>query len=212
MRVYVFGAGGHSEVVVGTLLDLDIATGGLFDDQPYTWGKEVLGVKVLGPIVDGAKLNGEVGIIAVGDNASRLELAHKLSGWNWTTIVHPKAWVHSSVQLGPGTVVCAGAIIQPNVHVGSHCIINTGATIDHDCVLGNFVHVAPGVHLGGNVFLGEGTLAGIGGIVMPGKRIGEWSLIGAGGVVVKDVPARSVVAGVPAKIINKLTPLKEDLP
>jgi sugar O-acyltransferase (sialic acid O-acetyltransferase NeuD family) len=206
MRAYVFGAGGHAKVVVGTLLELGAVVEGLFDDQPDMWGKDVLGAKILGPITEATQMKGEVGVIAVGDNLTRSRLARLLKGWKWITIVHPKAWVHSSVQLGPGTVVFAGGIIQPNVRVGAHCIVNTGATVDHDCVLDDFVHVAPGVHLGGNVFLGEGVLVGIGGVIIPGRCIGEWSTVGAGSAVINDVPRRSTLAGVPAKIITEGSP------
>lgn len=200
MRAYVFGAGGHAKVVVGSLLDLGAVVEGLFDDKPDMWGKDLLGAKVLGPITEATQMNDGVGVIAVGDNLTRSRLVRLLKGWKWMTIVHPKAWVHSSVQLGPGTVVFAGAMIQPDASVGAHCIINTGATVDHDCVLEDFVHVAPGVHLGGNVILREGTLVGIGGVVIPGRCIGEWSTVGAGSVVINDVPKRSVVAGVPARM------------
>lgn len=203
MKTYVFGAGGHAKVVVGTLLELGMRVEGLFDDQSDKWGEEVLGVKILGPIKDGAKLNGSAGIIAIGDNITRSRLAHTLKGLRWVTAVHPRASVHRSVQLGPGTVVLAGAVIQPDVRIGAHCIINTGATIDHDCRLGDFVHIAPGVHLGGNISVGSGSLLGIGSVVIPGIRIGEWATVGAGGVVTEDVPSHCTVAGIPAKIINQ---------
>lgn len=203
MSIFVFGAGGHAKAVVGTLLELEAVVEGLFDDRLDMCGREVLGAKVLGSVAEGMKKKGEVGIIAVGDNLTRSKLAGLLKGWECMTAVHPKAWVHNTAKLGPGTVVFAGAIIQPDVRVGAHCIVNTGATIDHDCVLGDFVHVAPGSHLGGNVFLEEGALIGIGGIVIPGKRIGKWSVVGAGSVVIDNVPRCSVVAGVPAKIIRE---------
>lgn len=204
MKVYVFGGGGHAKVVVGTLLELGMDVEGIFDDCSDKWGNEILGVKILGPISEGAKSSGYGGIIALGDNLTRSRLVDRLKGWRWITAIHPRAWVHSSVKLGPGTVVLAGAIIQPNVHVGAHCIINTGATIDHDCVLSDFVHVAPGVNMGGNVFLGSGCFVGIGGVIIPRIRIGEWATVGAGGVVTQDVPSYTTVAGVPAKIVREI--------
>ncbi|MDH7596410.1 MAG: acetyltransferase [Methanothrix sp.] len=204
MKIYVFGGGGHAKVVVGTLLELGMTIEGIFDDRSEKWGDEILGIKIVGPVSEGAKISGSgsAGVIAVGDNRMRLRLAHLLKGWRWITAVHPRAWVHSSVQLGPGTIVLAGAMIQPNVRIGAHCIINTGATIDHDCTLGDFVHVAPGVNLGGNIFLGIGSFVGIGGVIIPGIHVGEWASVGAGGVVIQDVPSYTTVAGVPARIIR----------
>lgn len=210
MRVYVFGAGGHAKVVVATLLEMGATVQGLFDDDPATWGKELLGAGVLGPISDAANMKGEAGVIAVGDNSARLRLARQLGGWQWITAVHPKAIVHSTAQLGPGTVVFAGAIIQPHAKLGAHCIINTAATVDHDCSLEDFVHIAPGVHLGGNVLLREGAMLGVGSVVIPGRQIGEWSIVGAGSAVISDVPGRCVASGVPARLKRRLAHLPEE--
>jgi acetyltransferase-like isoleucine patch superfamily enzyme len=45
---------------------------------------------------------------------------------------------------------------------------------------------------------------GTGVIILPNVTVHEFSIIGAGSVVTKDVPAYSIVAGVPAKVIKKL--------
>ena len=57
----------------------------------------------------------------------------------------------------------------------------------------------------------KGACVSIGAIVMPGVTIGEGAVVGAGAVVTKDVPAWSIVAGVPAKVIKMLPekPCKE---
>ena len=49
-----------------------------------------------------------------------------------------------------------------------------------------------------DVWIGEGVC------VMPGVRIGRGAVIGANAVVTQDVPANSVVGGVPAKLIRSL--------
>lgn len=48
--------------------------------------------------------------------------------------------------------------------------------------------------------------------IMPGVTIGHGSVVGTGAVVTKDVPAYSVVGGVPAKVIDKLDPDKFVMP
>ena len=54
------------------------------------------------------------------------------------------------------------------------------------------VHICKGVHIG------------MGSIIMPGVTIGEGAIIGAGAVVTKDIPAWTIAAGCPAKVIKEL--------
>lgn len=202
MKVYLIGAGGHAKVVLSTALAMGLSVAGLFDDDPQKQGTEIMGVPVIGTVSDAKRKKSACGVLAVGDNRMRYRLAQELAKWEWLILVHPKAYVHPSVKLGPGTVVFAGAVIQPDTRIGAHVIINTGATVDHDCWIGDFVHVAPGVHLAGNVKVGEGTLLGIGTTVLPGVTVGAWVTVGAGAVVVRDLPPRVTAVGVPAKPIK----------
>lgn len=203
MGVYVFGAGGHAKVVVSTLLAAKVPVDGIFDDDERKQGCTILGVQVIGTIAEAKGLPPQTGVIGIGDNRVRKRIAEEFARWEWLSLVHPKAYVHSSVRLGPGTVVLAGAIIQPDTHLGSHVIVNTGATLDHDCVIQDFVHIAPGVHLAGSVWVEEGALVGAGAVAIPGVRIGAWAIVGAGGVVVRDIPPYVVAVGVPARPVER---------
>jgi len=197
--IYVVGAGGHSKVVVSTLLAAGYALKGLMDDDPGKRGTKVLGFPVLGPIAEIERLASPRVVIAIGDNSARKVIAERLRGVDWLTVVHPQAYVHASVRIGAGTVIFAGVIVQPDATVGSHCIINTSASVDHDCVLGDFTHIAPGTRLGGGVTLGEGVFLGIGSAVLPSTRVGDWAVVGGGGVVTNDLESGVVAVGVPAK-------------
>jgi sugar O-acyltransferase (sialic acid O-acetyltransferase NeuD family) len=197
-RIAVLGSGGHAKVVIATLQAAGHDVAAVFDDDPATWGALVLGVAVAGPIAALLPERFESGVVAVGDNAARRDLAGRV-GLRWLTPIHPAAWVDPSARIGPGTVVGAGAVIQPEAVVGAHAIINTRAIVEHDCAVGNFAHLAPGACLAGGVRVGEGTLVGIGAAVIPGCRIGSWSIVGAGAVVVRDLPDGVVAVGVPAR-------------
>lgn len=59
------------------------------------------------------------------------------------------------------------------------------------------------------IVIKNGAHIGIGAIIMPGVTIDEGAVIGAGAVVTKDIPAYSVAAGVPARVIKCFTKEKK---
>jgi len=204
MKLYIIGAGGHAKVVLSTVLEAGLSVDGLFDDDPQKQGIEILGVPVIGTVSNAKRRGPARGVLAIGDNRTRYCLAQELTGWEWLTVVHPKAYVHPSAKLGPGTVVFAGAVVQPEVQIGAHVIVNTGTTVDHDCTVGDFVHLAPGAHLAGNVTVEEGAFIGIGAVVVPGVKVGAWTVVGAGAVVVEALPPRVTAVGVPARPVKSV--------
>jgi len=196
----IIGAGGHAKVVLSTALAnskhilgfVDDASHGAMSDYPLLGDLEYL-----------IKLHSSLTVIAIGNNATRKNIAEKFANHcQWQTLIHPSAIVHPSAQIGAGSVIFAGAIIQPDVIIGQHCIVNTGTTIDHDCVLSDYVHLAPGVHLAGNVTIGEGSLLGIGSVALPNIQIAEWIVAGAGAVIVTHIKAHKKIVGIPAKEIS----------
>jgi sugar O-acyltransferase (sialic acid O-acetyltransferase NeuD family) len=197
--IAIIGAGGHGKVVLSTLVAAGQHVDAFFDDDSTLIGKTVLGIPVEGPLNAATPDRIKSLVIGVGDNRVRQSLAKRFSWVTWLTARHPSSWIDSSVVLEGGSVVFAGAVVQPDTIIGEHAILNTGCTVDHDCRIGAFVHLGPGVHLCGDVSVDEGVLLGVGAIVRPGIRIGRWSVVGAGAVVIRDVPAESTVTGVPAK-------------
>ncbi|TWT27771.1 DapH/DapD/GlmU-related protein [Planomicrobium sp. CPCC 101110] len=89
--------------------------------------------------------------------------------------------------------------IGSNVHISTYVVINTGALIlDHDENVDR-VHTSQEVVIEDNVWIATGA------IINPGVSIGENSVVGAGAVVTRDIPSNSVVGGVPARVIRKLS-------
>jgi sugar O-acyltransferase (sialic acid O-acetyltransferase NeuD family) len=201
--VFVLGAGGHAKVILSLLTQAGVWVAGIYDDDPAKRGTEVLRIPVLGSIADLRDMRGHPCVIGVGDNMTRHEIAARFASARWLTLVHPRTFVHPSVSLGEGTVVVAGAVVQPGSRIGRHCIINTGATVDHDCVIGDFCHVAPGCSLGRGVTLAEGVFMGIGSVATRDTHIGAWTIVGAGAVVASDLPGSVLAVGVPATIRPK---------
>jgi len=72
--------------------------------------------------------------------------------------------------------------------------------------VGRGVTIGHGVTLHG-VEVGDYALIGMGAIVLGGARIGEYSIIGAGALVKENavIPPRSVVLGMPGKVVRQVT-------
>ena len=190
--VVVLGAGGHAKVVIGTLQDAGYTVEAIYDDHTDLLGRLVLGVPVKGRLSDVEP--GMKAILAIGSNRIRQISVAQLPDIEWTTVIHPRAYVHRSVTIGAGTVVFAGAVIQPDVTLGYHVIVNTGATIDHDCTIESYAHIAPGVNLAGEVTVGERAFIGIGSAAIPRRRIGARATVGAGSVgCVARVSSKAVI-------------------
>ena len=153
-------------------------------------------------VLPDGRLAHEINCVGFGDCRMRHELTTWLQtrGFSLPVAVHPRATVADDVTIGPGTVIAAGAVVNPVTRIGSSVIINTSASVDHECVIGDAAHIGPGAHLAGRVVVGQAAQIGIGATVIDRIHIGSGAIVGAGAVVVKDIPDHVVAYGVPARI------------
>ena len=124
-------------------------------------------------------------------------------GFEFATIVHPVGRVSSRSELGPGTLVSAGAVIATRTRIGAHVIVNRGALIGHDVQIGDFVTIGPGANIAGLCSIGEGAYVAAGALVIDRISVGAGAVVAAGAVVVKDVAANTQVMGVPAQVVKE---------
>ena len=209
-NIVLVGSSGQAKVII----DLVEKEGrykmvGLID-AARSIGDSTLGYSVLGREIDLPALIVEYGlkgiIIAIGDNSVRaivaatiLELCPNLP---FVTAVHPSASIGKQTTLGSGTVVMAGAVVNPCCQVGQFCILNTKASLDHDSVMEDFSSLAPGVTTGASCRIGTYSAVSIGAVLRHGITIGEHSVIGGGSYVTKDVEPFSIAYGTPARKIR----------
>lgn len=204
-QIFIFGARGHAKVVLDVIEQenryrvaflLDDAMKGkerVWFGYPVAGGREVLTTSRPPDVSSG--------VVAIGQNQARLSVADWLTehGYGLICAVHPAAVIGRGVEMGQGTVVMAGCVINSDSRIGANVIINTGATVDHDCELADGAHVAPGSHLCGGVRVGRSSLIGAGSTVIPGISIGSRVVVGAGSTVFRDIADGERVAGTPAR-------------
>jgi carbonic anhydrase/acetyltransferase-like protein (isoleucine patch superfamily) len=127
--------------------------------------------------------------------------------------IAPTATVIGNVQIAPGSSVWFGAVLRSDmalIQIGRNTSVQDNA----------IVHVSEGVEtiIGDQVTIGHGAivhgarvedtvLIGIGAIVLDGATVGTGSIIGAGAVVTEgiEIPDRSLVLGVPGKVVRQVT-------
>ncbi|MGN7938756.1 acetyltransferase [Virgibacillus sp. 6R] len=204
-KLLIIGASGHGKVVADIAFAMEKWKSIAFlDDNDKV--KSSIGFEVIGCTKDILKFKDDYDIfIAVGNNKIRKKFHNKLEDLGATipVLIHPDAIVGSQVEIGNGTVVMAGAVLNCCTTIGKGCIINTSSSIDHDNKLEDFVHISPGVHLAGTVQIGQGTWLGIGSKVINNVNITANCIFGAGSVVVNDIMEQGKYIGVPARKIDE---------
>lgn len=203
----IVGAGGFGREVMWLAHDIgDYNLLGFVDDS-LAVGTKVAGVEVLGGVADCAKWNKAEFVVAVGGPRTRRLIVNKLEalGVNqFATLIHPSVKMSESVEIGQGSMICAGTIITVDIVLGKHNIVNINCTIGHDCRFGDFCTVAPIAAISGNVTMGDLVEVGTAAAIRQGAKLEKGSMLGMGGVLTKDIPANSIFVGNPAKFLKEL--------
>lgn len=201
-RLAILGASGHGKVVADTAECCGWKSIEFFDDA---WPERK--VNGIWPVIgDTSALHNQLAsfdgvLVAIGDNRIRYArlLDLHIRGGRLIKLIHPSATVSRYADVGYGTVILAGVVVNAGAYIKQGVILNTGCSIDHDCELANAVHISPGARLAGGVSVGDESWIGIGASVRQLINIGQRVIVGAGSVVVSDIPNDLTVAGVPAR-------------
>ncbi len=136
-----------------------------------------------------------------------------------TPVVHPTAYVHEAailigdVIVGPGCYIAPSASLRGDfgqIRIGERSNVQDNCTIHcyagGETVVGDDVSVGHGAVLHG-CSVGDRALVGMNAVVMDGAVIGSQSIVAALAFVRSDfqVPERTIVAGVPAKILREIS-------
>ena len=195
----MIGAGGHGRVCA------EAAALSGYSDIAFLDDKHVEGLPVIGTVDEIEKFAGDrCFFVAIGDNSIRKKIIKKIKelGGELASIIHPFSSVSGSAEIGEGTVIMAGVVVQANAKIGDGVIVNTCSSVDHDCVVGNWTHVAVGARLAGSVKVGESVFLGANCAISNNLSITDNCIIGAGTAVICNIDDSGTYVGVPARRIK----------
>ena len=202
----IYGAGGLGREVLSLVRTTDSYEVKGFLDDGVPRGTSINGVKVLGGYPELCTFDQPLNLVlALGNPSLKMELLKKIdrSKVNFPMLQHPSVILQdpTTIEIGEGTILCAGSILTTDIKVGGHVLINLNCTIGHGVHIGMGSSIMPGVNVAGEVSVGVGVLIGSGSNVINRVSLGDNCTVGMGSVVLRDVDANVTVVGVPAKPI-----------
>jgi acetyltransferase-like isoleucine patch superfamily enzyme len=136
-------------------------------------------------------------------------------------IIGDLASVRERCEIGEGVVVGRGVCVENDTKIGAFSKIQSNSYITAYSTLEEHVFIAPCVTTTNDNFMGRtdarheqilgaiirrGARVGGGVVILPGIEIGEEAFVAAGALVTRDVPAKRLVAGLPAKVWRDVPP------
>ena len=210
MKTFIVGSGAQGRVVHDILAETRNISDILFiDEDPKLFNKSINGSKIVGDLKyllrqNPARIQAQ---IALGNPVLRLHIAEKIrkKGIRLINVIHPSAVIVKSAVIGAGNMIGANAVINSNTKIGNNNIINTAAVVEHDCVIEDGTSISPKALIGGRVAIKKGAFICSSAVVLPRRMIGEFAVVAAGSLVIKDVKDKTLVMGLPAKLVEKLS-------
>jgi|TARA_B110000503_G_C7113760_1_gene399347 sugar O-acyltransferase (sialic acid O-acetyltransferase NeuD family) len=199
MKKGIIGAGGFGREVYWGLSFIERVNTKFFVDDKYWDGKNnlILPISKFNP-------NEYEVVIAIGEPRDRFDMVQRLpKETKYFTHIHSTVQIlGEDVEIGEGSIVCAGTIITTNVKLGKHAHLNLHTTIGHDCEIGDYFTTAPGAKVSGNCKIFDCVYIGTNASVKEKLSIHSLVTIGSNAAVVKNIEEPGTYVGVPVKKIK----------
>ena len=202
----IFGA--HVVIHAGTV----IGDGCIVEDH------SVLGKRPR--LAKGSSAQGQVGALELASGVTVCAGAILFAGARIGegSILGDQSFVRERSEIGPGSVIGRGSVVDNDVRVGARVKVQTNVYLTAFTLVEDDVFVGPGATTTNDdtmarhdshmplrgATLRRACRVGGASVLTPGVEIGEEAFVAAGAVVTRDVPARAVVMGVPARVVREV--------
>lgn len=143
-------------------------------------------------------------VVAIGDPYARKMIIESLpKKTKFFTHIHPSVQtLGDDIEIGIGSIICAGSVLTTNIKIGEHAHLNLQTTIGHDTTIGDFFTTAPGAKISGNCKIGDRVYVGTNASIREKIEICDDVTIGLNAGVVKNIYEQGVYGGTPCKKIK----------
>ena len=128
-------------------------------------------------------------------------------------------------EIGENCNICANVLIENKVRVGNNVTVKSGVQLWDGITLEDNVMVGPNVTFTNDMYpkagnkdykmlqtrVCRGASIGANSTILPGVTIGEGAMVGAGSVVTRDIPARELWVGNPARFVKTMKDIDNEL-
>jgi sugar O-acyltransferase (sialic acid O-acetyltransferase NeuD family) len=199
MKKGIIGAGGFAREVYHSLSLFERINTVFFVDDEYWDGTNNLVLPISKLDVNEYEV-----VVAIGNPKDRFDMVQRLpKNISYFTHIHPSCQILGhDVEIGEGSIICAGTIITTNVKIGKHSHLNLQTTIGHDCEIGDYFTTAPGAKISGNCKIFDCVYVGTNASIKEKITIHSLVTIGLNSGVVKNITESGVYVGTPIKKIK----------
>ena len=210
-EIYALGVGHGTPLFIELAEACGYKVVGLYHYNETRTGEYDHVYEILGDFADlmNFHIKGKSFMLTMGDMNIKNEISDNLIhyGGILPTLIHPTAVISKFVQISDsGVLINSHCEIHSDTKIDEGCVLWPRSTIEHDCRLHKYVFVGPNAYVGAYTEISDRAFIGQCSILMSNKAqaIGSSALVGAGALVTKPVPANSIVAGHPARLIKTL--------
>jgi sugar O-acyltransferase (sialic acid O-acetyltransferase NeuD family) len=192
-NIILIGAGGHALSCIDVIeQENKYSIHGLVGLKDEV-GKKISGYNVIATqdeLVDLSK-DFRYAFIAIGQIKNvklRIDLYESVlnTGFKIPSIISPQSFISRTVQIGEGTIIMNGVILNSGVRIGNNCIINSKALIEHGTQVADNCHISTGAILNGDCIVESKSFVGSGAIVKHGITIKAGSFVNMGKIITKN--------------------------